>query len=246
MLSLNNWAMDSEKGKLFMIPTTLGDNEPLEVLPISVKKVVEETDHFIVENEKSARRFIKKIAPRKSQPSLQIYLLDKYTSDLESRTFLDPCMQGFNVGLLSEAGVPAVADPGSGIVMLAHKKGIRVVPLVGPSSIVLAMMASGLNGQNFAFNGYLPIEKQERRQRIKELEKWSKQNGQSQIFIETPYRNDKLFAELKSVLSPSTMLSVAADLTLSTEYVRTMTASEWKSVSLDLHKRPCIFIFHKY
>jgi len=208
--------------------------------------VVEETDHFIVENEKSARRFIKKIDHRKSQPSLQIYLLDKYTSDLESRTFLDPCMQGFNVGLLSEAGVPAVADPGSGIVMLAHKKGIRVVPLVGPSSIVLAMMASGLNGQNFAFNGYLPIEKQERRQRIKELEKWSKQNGQSQIFIETPYRNDKLFAELKSVLSPSTMLSVAADLTLSTEYVRTMTASEWKSVSLDLHKRPCIFIFRKY
>lgn len=229
-----------------MIPTTLGDNEPLEVLPISVKKVVEETDHFIVENEKSARRFIKKIAPRKSQPSLQIYLLDKYTSDLESRTFLDPCMQGFNVGLLSEAGVPAVADPGSGIVMLAHKKGIRVVPLVGPSSIVLAMMASGLNGQNFAFNGYLPIDKQERRQRIKELEKWSKQMGQSQIFIETPYRNDKLFAELKTVLSPSTMLCVAADLTLSTEYVRTMTAGEWKSVPLDLHKRPSIFIFHKF
>ena len=229
-----------------MIPTTLGDNEPLEVLPISVKKVVEDTDHFIVENEKSARRFIKKITPRKSQPSLQIYPLDKYTGDIESRTYLDPCMQGINVGLLSEAGVPAVADPGSSIVMRAHKRGIRVVPLVGPSSVVLAMMASGLNGQSFAFNGYLPIEKQDRRQRIKELEKWSKQNNQSQIFIETPYRNDKLFAELKAVLTPATMLCVAADLTLSTEYVRTMPAGEWKKVTLDLHKRPCIFIFHKF
>ena len=229
-----------------MIPTTLGDNEPLEVLPISVKKVVEDTDHFIVENEKSARRFIKKITPRKSQPSLQIYPLDKYTGDIESRTYLDPCMQGINVGLLSEARVPAVADPGSSIVMRAHKRGIRVVPLVGPSSVVLAMMASGLNGQSFAFNGYLPIEKQDRRQRIKELEKWSKQNNQSQIFIETPYRNDKLFAELKAVLTPATMLCVAADLTLSTEYVRTMPAGEWKKVTLDLHKRPCIFIFHKF
>ena len=172
--------------------------------------------------------------------------MDKYTGDIESRTYLDPCMQGINVGLLSEAGVPAVADPGSSIVMRAHKRGIRVVPLVGPSSVVLAMMASGLNGQSFAFNGYLPIEKQDRRQRIKELEKWSKQNNQSQIFIETPYRNDKLFAELKAVLTPATMLCVAADLTLSTEYVRTMPAGEWKKVTLDLHKRPCIFIFHKF
>lgn len=238
--------MKNNFGKLFLIPTTLGANEPLEVLPISVKKIVEEIDFFIVENEKSARRFIKKITPRKSQPSLNLSILDKYTSEFESKSFLDPCFQGINVGLLSEAGVPAVADPGAIIVMLAHQKNVEVVPLVGPSSIVLAMMGSGLNGQNFAFNGYLPIDKAERKKKIKELEKWSKQNNQSQIFIETPYRNQNLFNELKNSLTPSTMLCVAADLTLNTEYIKTLAAKDWKREHIDLHKRPCIFIFHKY
>ncbi|MGI9531286.1 SAM-dependent methyltransferase [Lutimonas sp.] len=238
--------MNNKFGKLFLIPTTLGQNEPLEVLPISVKKAVEEIDFFIVENEKSARRFIKKIAPRKSQQALRIFVLDKYTSEFESKSFIDPCFQGINVGLLSEAGVPAIADPGANIVMLSHLKKVQVVPLVGPSSIILAMMASGLNGQRFAFNGYLPIDKTERKKKIKELEKWSKQNDQSQIFIETPYRNQKLLTELRSSLTPSTLLCVAVDLTLSTEYVKTLTAKEWKSENIDLHKRPCIFIFHKY
>lgn len=233
-------------GKLYLIPTTLGPNEPLEVLPISVKKAVEELDFFIVENEKSARRFIKKITPRKSQPALRLFLLDKYTSEFESKSFLDPCFQGVSVGLLSEAGVPAVADPGASIVMLAHLKKVEVVPLVGPSSIILAMMASGLNGQNFAFNGYLPIDRAARKKKIKEHEKWSKERKQSQVFIETPYRNQKLFTELKSSLTPSTFLCVAADLTLSTEYIKTLTVKEWKTETPDLHKRPCIFIFHKY
>lgn len=221
-------------------------NEPLEVLPISVKKVVEELDFFIVENEKSARRFIKKIAPRKSQPSLRIFVLDKFTTEFESKSFLDPCFKGINVGLLSEAGVPAIADPGAHLVMLAHVKKIPVVPLVGPSSIILAMMASGLNGQSFAFNGYLPIESGERKKKIKEYEKRSREFDQSQIFIETPYRNNKLLSELKSVLATSTQLCVAADLTLPTEYIRTMAVSDWKNESPDLHKRPCIFIFHKF
>jgi 16S rRNA (cytidine1402-2'-O)-methyltransferase len=238
--------MNNNFGKLFLIPTTLGANEPLEVLPISVKKAVEDIDFFIIENEKSARRFIKKIAPRKSQPSLRLFVLDKYTSDFESKSFLDPCFQGLNVGLLSDAGVPAIADPGASIVMLAHLKNVEVVPLVGPSSIILAMMGSGLNGQNFAFNGYLPIDKGERKKKIKELEKWSKQNDQTQLFIETPYRNQNLFNELKNLLTPSTFLCVAADLTLSTEYIKTLTAQEWKTENIDLHKRPCIFIFHKY
>jgi 16S rRNA (cytidine1402-2'-O)-methyltransferase len=238
--------MKNNFGKLFLIPTTLGANEPLEVLPISVKKTVEDLDFFIVENEKSARRFIKKIAPRKSQPSLRLFVLDKYTSDFESKSFIDPCFQGINVGLLSDAGVPAIADPGASIVMLAHLKKVEVVPLVGPSSIILAMMGSGLNGQNFAFNGYLPIDKGERKKKIKELEKWSKQNDQTQLFIETPYRNQNLFNELKSLLTPSTFLCVAADLTLSTEYIKTLTAQDWKTENIDLHKRPCIFIFHKY
>lgn len=238
--------MNNKFGKLFLIPTTLGQNEPLEVLPISVKKAVEDIDFFIVENEKSARRFIKKIAPRKSQPALRLSLLDKYTSEFESKSFIDPCFQGINVGLLSEAGVPAIADPGANIVMLAHLKKVQVVPLVGPSSIILAMMGSGLNGQSFAFNGYLPIDKLERKKRIKDLEKHSKQNDQTQIFIETPYRNQKLLAELKAALTPSTFLSVAVDLTLSTEYIKTLTVKEWKTENVDLHKRPCIFIFHKF
>lgn len=233
------------KGLLYLVPTTLGMNEPLEVLPISVKKVVEQVDHFIVENEKSARRFIKKITPRKSQPGLHLMVLDKYTSDLEVKSYLDVCDQGINVGLISEAGVPAIADPGANLVSLAHQKGIRVVPLVGPSSILLAMMSSGMNGQNFAFNGYLPIEKTERKNKVKFLEKLSKQQNQSQIFIETPYRNQKLFHELRNLLTPGTRLCVAVDLTLSSEYVMTKTAAEWKKTDLDLHKRPAIFILHK-
>ncbi len=141
------------KGKLYLIPTTLGDNEPLEVMPISVKKVIEEIDYFIVENEKTARRFIKKITPKKSQSSLTIMLLDKYAEELETNAYLDVCSEGVSVGLLSEAGVPAVADPGANIVKLAHDKDIRVVPLVGPSSILMEMMSSGMNGQVLRLTG---------------------------------------------------------------------------------------------
>ncbi len=238
--------MNNTFGNLYLIPTTLGDNEPLEVLPFSVKKAVEEINYFIVENEKSARRFIKKITPSKSQPNLKLFILDKFTTELESKAYLDACLQGSNVGLLSEAGVPAIADPGANIVMQAHLKNIRVVPLVGPSSIILAMMSSGLNGQNFAFNGYLPIEKSERKKAIKDLEKLSKLKNQSQVFIETPYRNEKLLADLKSTLTPTTFVCVAADITLSTEYIKTLNINDWKRENVDLHKRPCIFIIHKF
>jgi 16S rRNA (cytidine1402-2'-O)-methyltransferase len=233
-------------GSLYLIPTTLGDNEPLEVLPLSVKKVVENIDHFIVENEKSARRFIKKITPRKSQPGLKIYLLDKFTTELETKKYLDACLKGISVGLLSEAGVPAIADPGAAIVMQAHEKNIRVIPLVGPSSITMAMMSSGLNGQNFAFNGYLPIEKDKRKTAIKELEKLSKLRKQSQIFIETPYRNESMFTDLKRTLTPSTFLCIATDISLKTEMIKTLTVKEWKSRTPDLKKRPTIFIIHKF
>lgn len=233
------------KGKLYLIPTTLGENEPLEVMPYSVRKMVELIDHYIVENEKSARRFIKKITPKKSQPSLVLMKLDKYAEELETRTYLDACEQGISVGLLSEAGVPAVADPGATIVKLAHEKGIQVVPLVGPSSILLALMASGMNGQNFAFNGYLPIDKADRKKAIKELERLSKERDQSQIFIETPYRNEKMFTDLKATLTPGTRLCIAADITLPEEYIRTYTIADWKNQTPDLHKRPTIFIIHK-
>lgn len=230
------------RGKLYLIPTTLGDTAPLEVMPISVKKVVEHLDYFIVENEKSARRFIKKITPNKSQPSLNLMLIDKYSDDLETRNYLDVCDEGFSVGVLSEAGVPAIADPGAAIVKLAHQKGIQVVPLVGPSSILMAMMSSGMNGQGFAFNGYLPIDKSDRKKAIKDLERLSKDKNQTQIFIETPYRNDKLLADLCSILQSNTQLCVACDITLPTEYIKTLSVSEWKKTKADLHKRPAIFI----
>lgn len=234
-----------DKGKLYLIPTTLGNNEPLEVLPYSVRLVIEELDHFIVENQKTARRFIKRIVPKKAQPSLVLKSIDKYADALEINTYLDVCEQGISIGLLSEAGVPAIADPGAEVVKLAHEKGIRVVPLVGPSSIVLAMMASGMNGQSFTFNGYLPIDSSERKRTLKQLEKLSFDKNQSQIFIETPYRNGKMLDDLKASLSPQTRLCVAADLTLPTEYIKTLSITGWNIENPDLHKRPAIFIIHK-
>jgi len=232
------------KGHLYLIPTTLGDNEPLEVMPISVKSVIENLTYFVVENEKTARRFIKKITPLKSQSSLQLNLIDKYVDPVEVNSYLDVCSEGVSVGLLSEAGVPAVADPGSDVVALAHKKGIRVIPLVGPSSILMAMMASGMNGQSFAFNGYLPIDKSERKKELKRLEKFSKDHQQSQIFIETPYRNIKMLENLVKTLSPNTRLCVAANITMSNEYIKTLTIAEWKKENPELHKIPAIFIIH--
>jgi len=237
--------MDNQHGKVYLIPTTLGDNEPLEVLPLSVKKTVEELQYFIVENEKSARRFIKKITPKKSQAAIHILVLDKYTDDFESKHYLDICFKGFSIGILSEAGVPAIADPGATIVKLAHQLKLQVVPLVGPSSILMAMMASGMNGQNFAFNGYLPIDSVERKISIKRLEKRSKEFNQTQIFIETPYRNEKMFKSLLQSLTPTTQLCVATDISLQSEFIKTMSVQEWKSQKPDLHKRPTIFIVLK-
>ncbi|NNF81878.1 MAG: SAM-dependent methyltransferase, partial [Flavobacteriaceae bacterium] len=230
-------------GHLYLIPSTLGENEPLEVLPISLKRTIEQVDHYIVENEKSARRFIKKVSPRKSQPDLNIQVLNKYTDPASLPSLLDPCLEGFDVGVLSEAGCPGIADPGADVVRLAHQMNIRVIPLVGPSSIVLALMASGLNGQSFAFNGYLPIDTTERKRAIRNVEKHARNSGQAQIFIETPYRNDKLMEEFLRTLSGETLLCLAVDLTLPTELVITRPISEWKQDQLpDLHKRPAIFI----
>lgn len=234
-----------EKGKLYLIPTRLGDNAPLEVLPMSVKKIIELVDDYIVENEKTARNFIKKISSSKSQPSLQINVLNKFTQPLELESFLNACDQGKPVGLMSEAGCPGIADPGAEIVKIAHRKDIRVIPLVGPSSILLAMMASGMNGQKFTFNGYLPIDNSERKKALKDLERESFNTNTSQIFIETPYRNNKLLEEICKSLHPETNVCVACDITLPTEYIKTKTAAEWKNVTIDLHKRPTIFVIHK-
>ncbi|MDH3795623.1 MAG: SAM-dependent methyltransferase, partial [Flavobacteriaceae bacterium] len=170
-----------KRGSLYLIPTTLGDTEPLEVLPLSVKRTIEGITYFIVENEKSARRFIKKIHPRKSQASLVLMALNKFTDASQIPSFLDPCLEGHDVGVLSEAGSPAVADPGAEVVKIAHEKGIAVVPMVGPSSLLLALMGSGLNGQQFAFHGYLPIDKADRKKKIMELEKESREKDQTQL-----------------------------------------------------------------
>ena len=235
----------NEKGKLYLIPTRLGDNPPLEVLPISIKKVIEQIDDYIVENEKTARRFIKRVSPNKPQPSLKLKTLNKYTQDSELHSFLEPCFNGKNMGLLSEAGCPAIADPGADIVSIAHQNNIKVVPIVGPSSILLALMSSGMNGQSFTFNGYLPIDKSEKRQQIKVLEKRSFDQNQTQLFIETPYRNNQMLQDLVATLHPNTRICVACDLTLPTEYIKTQTASAWKANKEDFHKRPAIFIIQK-
>lgn len=232
----------NSNGSLYLIPSILGDNEPLEVLPISIKGAIESIDHYVVENEKTARRFIKKISPRKLQSRLKVETLNKFTEHAAIPHFLQPCFNGYDVGIISDAGCPGIADPGAEVVKIAHEKNIKVVPMVGPSSILLAMMASGFNGQNFAFTGYLPIDNADRKKAIRQLEKRSREMHQSQIFIETPYRNDKLLAELVKTLSSNTLLCVACDITLPTEQIATKTISEWQHLKWELHKRPTIFI----
>lgn len=232
-------------GKLYLIPTTLGEGDPMDVLPQIIKRTIDFIDYYIVENEKTARKSIKIVSPEKKQSELILFALNKHTETKEHIDFIKPLLEGKNVGLMSEAGCPGVADPGAVIVKLAHEKGIQVVPLVGPSSILLAIMASGMNGQSFAFNGYIPIEKSEKRTAIKNLEKLSQDKNQSQIFIETPFRNNKMLEDILQALNPSTHLCIAADITLPTEYIKTMRASDWKKTNVDLHNRPTIFIIHK-
>ncbi len=223
----------------------MGESDPMDVLPQTIKRSIDFIDHFIVENEKTARRSIKAVSPEKKQSDLVLFSLNKHTETKEHLNFIKPLLEGKNMGLMSEAGCPGVADPGADIVKLAHQKGIQVIPLVGPSSILLAMMASGMNGQSFTFNGYLPIEKTEKKAALKNLERTSFEKNQSQIFIETPYRNNKLMEDLIQTLNPETYLCVAADITLPTEYIKTKKISGWKKEAVDLHKRPTIFIIHK-
>lgn len=233
-------------GKLYLIPTTLGENDdPQDVLPQTIKRSIDFINDYIVENEKTARRFIKLIHPEKKQPDLRISLLNKRTEESDLKEMIEPLLHGKNVGLMSEAGCPGVADPGAVIVKLAHEKGIQVIPLVGPSSILLAMMGSGMNGQSFAFNGYLPIDKSERKTAIRNFEKLSSDKNQSQLFIETPYRNNKFIEDLLQTLQPNTLLCIAADITLPTEFIRTLKVADWKKNLPDLQNRPAIFIIHK-
>ncbi|MDT0555177.1 SAM-dependent methyltransferase [Patiriisocius hiemis] len=237
--------MEESRGNLYLIPCTLGDTSPLEVLPLLVKKAIEHINHYVVEHEKTARRFIKNVDPKKSQPDLEFQLINKFTNELEIPQMLTPCFEGKDVGVISDAGCPGIADPGAMLVAEAHRNNIKVVPLVGPSSILLAMMASGFNGQNFAFNGYLPIDKRERKTEIKKLEKLSLDKDQSQLFIETPYRNNQMLESLMASLHDDTQVCVACDITLPTEYIKTLPVKLWKKTKVDLNKRPTLFIIQR-
>lgn len=229
---------------LYLIPTTLGETDLDRILPAYNNEIVNRLDFFIVEDVRTARRFLKKINPATDIDSKTFYVLNQHTRPEEIAGFLKPLSEGREVGVISEAGCPAIADPGADVVAIAQEKGFKVVPLVGPSSILLALMASGFNGQSFAFNGYLPVQPADRTKAIKRLENRAHNEKQSQIFIETPYRNMKMLQDIISVCQPTTRLCIAADITLETEFIHTKTVNDWKKQLPDLNKRPCIFILY--
>jgi 16S rRNA (cytidine1402-2'-O)-methyltransferase len=233
------------KGTLYLIPTTLGDISPEATIPAQVKEIVNSIDEYIVEDEKWARRYLKKLEIKKPLQEIILHPLNKHTDPTAIEGYLKNIESGKNIGIISEAGCPGVADPGAEAVRLAHQKNITVVPLVGPSSILLSLMASGFNGQSFAFNGYLPIEKGERIKKIQSLEKLVYQLNQTQLFIETPFRNDSLLQDILGNCKGETKLCIAADLTLPTEFVRTKKIVQWKKEVPALHKRPVVFLLYK-
>ena len=228
--------------KLYLIPVTIGEGELSHVIPAGQNELIRSISHFIVEDVRTARRFLKKTDKTIDIDSLTFFELNKHTDKTQLHTYLEPVLKGFPVGLMSEAGCPGVADPGADVVRIAHEKGICVVPMVGPSSILLAMMGSGMNGQNFAFNGYLPIKKDDKIAAIKKLEKRIFSENQSQVFIEAPYRNQQLLNDLLQHCQPSTLLCIACDLTLETEFIQTKPISNWKKCRPDIDKRYVVFI----
>lgn len=231
---------------LYLIPVTLGDTPTEKVLPAYNKEVILGIRYFIVEELRTARRFLKQVERSIDIDGLTFYPMGKHADTALFSQYLEPLRHGEPVGVISEAGCPAVADPGADIVAIAQREGLRVVPLVGPSSILLAVMASGFNGQSFAFHGYLPIDPSQRAKRLKQLEARAVSEGQTQLFIETPYRNARLFADICSACNPQTRLCIAAGLTTEDEYVRTRTLREWKKQGMpDLGKIPAIFLIYK-
>lgn len=228
-------------GKLYLIPNVLSDSNWQNVLPTRVFTILSETQFFIVENIRTARRFLKKVNKEIDIDKLTFFELNKYTDDADLPKFLEPAKEN-DVAVISEAGCPGVADPGAEIVKLAHQKNIPVVPVVGPSSILLALMASGLNGQHFAFHGYLPVHTNDRVRALNLLEKKVKNEQQTQIFIETPYRNNQLIKDIFKTCSSTTLLCIAANLTAENEFIHTKKIQEWKKQTPDLHKQPAIFL----
>lgn len=229
--------------KLFLIPATIGNSDIHDVLPTNFARQINTLRVFIVEELRTARRFLRSAGYTQNFDDVTFLVLNEHTAHHDVEHYLDHISEG-SIGLLSEAGVPCVADPGSVIVALAHRKKIPVIPLVGPSSILLALMASGLNGQNFCFNGYLPIEKNEREKKLKDLEQQAFRNNQTQIFIETPYRNNHLFESILSVCNPSTRVGVAANITQENAIHQTKTVAEWRKQKIDLHKQNAVFLIN--
>lgn len=230
---------------LYLIPVTLGDTSLEKVLPSYNKEIILQIKHFIVEEVRTARRFLKKVEPSIDIDSLTFYPLNKHTLATEISGYLKPLVGGEPMGVISEAGCPAIADPGADVVAIAQRCGLKVVPLVGPSSILLSVMGSGFNGQSFAFHGYLPIDQAERTRKIKQLEQRAYAEDQTQLFIETPYRNRRLLEELLQTCRPQTRLCIACNVTCEDEYIRTRTVKEWKGNFPNLEKRPCIFLIYK-
>lgn len=228
-------------GRLYLIPNLLGDSTPTSVIPQDAVTILNGIKHFIVENEKTARRHLRAIGFTESYDDVQLYPIGKHSNEQDYPRYLSPIKDGHNMGVLSEAGMPGIADPGSKIVALAHQKNIRVAPLVGPSSILLALVSSGMNGQQFSFHGYLPKDRNDRIRKIKSMEKSIAHHG-SQLFMDTPFRNNQVLEDLIQQCAPNTKLCIACDITLETEYIVTKTISDWKKNIPDLQKRPAIFV----
>ena len=233
------------KGKLYLIPSPLGDNDPTEVIPGPTLELLKRISTYVVEEARTVRRYLSRAGLKGHIEELRMVELNEHSTSEEVEAMLSLFDDGCDVGLISEAGLPAVADPGAALVELCHRKGIEVVPQVGPSSLMLALMGSGLNGQSFAFRGYLPAKTDERRTAIREVEKLSGSLHQTQIFIETPYRNDSLLADLLQCLNPSTRLCIAADLTLESQTILSKSVGEWKKSGFTVGKRPCVFLILK-
>ena len=233
------------KGKLYLIPSPLGDNDPAEVIPGPTLELLKRISTYVVEEARTVRRYLSRAGLKGHIEELRMVELNEHSTSEEVEAMLSLFDDGCDVGLISEAGLPAVADPGAALVELCHRKGIEVVPQVGPSSLMLALMGSGLNGQSFAFRGYLPAKTDERRTAIREVERISGSLHQTQIFIETPYRNDSLFADLLQCLNPSTRLCIVADLTLESQTILSKSVGEWKKSGFTVGKRPCVFLILK-
>ena len=230
------------KGRLFLIPSPLGDNDPAEVIPAGVLSMLPSISTYVVEAVRTARRYLSAAGLKGHVQDLEFHELNEHTTPEEVEALMKLFDDGRDVGLITEAGLPAVADPGAQLVRLCHRHGVEVVPMSGPSSLMLALMASGLNGQSFAFLGYLPAKTEERRQALRSIEKHSSTARQTKIFIETPYRNDSLLADILSVCRADTEVCIAANITMQDAFIRTKTAGEWKKSVPTIGKRPCVFL----